>query len=266
MELFALYLQFLSEICEGTRPAPAGITVPASGAEEKIQAVQQAALEMGIDAFVRACAEAEGREVPQEWYDNFDLAQVMQAMGQFGQAQAAEPEAPAETAPADAADDAADQTPKIEEPDGPRNACEVLLDCCLLEDDLFSYLVELLKTKDELGFFRLSQVTARKQISLEDFLIWLGNKELDASEEEQACVAILDACLQRVADEGDKELLAALLSGDQKTFELFRCQAPELVHLPEATYDWYSRNYLDQYYPVRFMMRLHGVTFPTWRG
>ena len=29
MELFALYLQFLSEICEGTRPAPAGITVPA---------------------------------------------------------------------------------------------------------------------------------------------------------------------------------------------------------------------------------------------
>ena len=151
MELFALYLQFLSEICEGTRPAPAGITVPASGAEEKVQAVQQAALEMGIDAFVRACAEAEGREVPQEWYDNFDLAQVMQAMGQFGQAQAAEPEAPAETAPADAADDAADQTPKIEEPDGPRNACEVLLDCCLLEDDLFSYLVELLKTKDEMG-------------------------------------------------------------------------------------------------------------------
>ena len=64
----------------------------------------------------------------------------------------------------------------------------------------------------------------------------------------------------------NKELLAALLSGDQKTFELFRCQAPELVHLPEATYDWYSRNYLDQYYPVRFMMRLHGVTFPTWRG
>ena len=44
MELFALYLQFLSEICEGTRPAPAGITVPASGAEEKVQAVQQAAL------------------------------------------------------------------------------------------------------------------------------------------------------------------------------------------------------------------------------
>lgn len=83
MELFALYLQFLSEICEGTRPAPAGITVPASGAEEKVQAVQQAALEMGIDAFVRACAEVEGREVPQEWYDNFDLAQVMQALGQF---------------------------------------------------------------------------------------------------------------------------------------------------------------------------------------
>ena len=60
MELFALYLQFLSEICEGTRPAPAGITVPASGAEEKVQAVQQAALEMGIDAFCQSLCRGRG--------------------------------------------------------------------------------------------------------------------------------------------------------------------------------------------------------------
>ena len=64
MELFALYLQFLSEICEGTRPAPAGITVPASGAEEKVQAVQQAALEMGIDAFVRSLRRGRGPRGP----------------------------------------------------------------------------------------------------------------------------------------------------------------------------------------------------------
>lgn len=183
----------------------------------------------------------------------------MQAMAQFGQAQA-------EPAPESAETTEEDQTPKIEEPDGPRHACEVLLDCCLLEDDLFSYLMELLKTKDEMGFFRLSQVTARKQIAMDDFLIWLGNKEIDASAEEQACVAIMDACLQRVAEEGASELLAALLSGDQRTFELFRCEAPELQHLPEATYEWYSRNYLDRYYPVRFMMRFHGIVFPQWRG
>ena len=87
-----------------------------------------------------------------------------------------------------------------------------------------------------------------------------------APEEERACVAIMDACLLRLAEEKENELLAALMSGDQKTFELFRCEAPELQHLPDATYDWYCRNYLDRYYPVRIMMKLHGIHFPVWKG
>ena len=58
------------------------------------------------------------------------------------------------------------------------------------------------------------------------------------------------------------ELLAALLSGDQHTFETFRCEAPELVHLPQATYEWYCRNYLDRDYPFRMLLRCNGVTFP----
>ena len=89
---------------------------------------------------------------------------------------------------------------------------------------------------------------------------------MDAPEEERACVAIMDACLLRLAEEKENELLAALMSGDQKTFELFRCEAPELQHLPDATYDWYCRNYLDRYYPVRIMMKLHGIHFPVWKG
>ena len=56
--------------------------------------------------------------------------------------------------------------------------------------------------------------------------------------------------------------LAALLSGDRITFDRFRCDAPELVHLPQATYDWFSRHYLDRDYPIRALMKWNGVTFP----
>ena len=35
---------------------------------------------------------------------------------------------------------------------------------------------------------------------------------------------------------------------------------PELRHLPAATYQWFCKNYLDRYYPVRFMIRANGVT------
>ena len=53
---------------------------------------------------------------------------------------------------------------------------------------------------------------------------------------------------------------------DRKTFELFRCEAPELLHLPEATFDWYCRNYLDRDYPLRMILRLNGVEFPERLG
>ena len=45
-------------------------------------------------------------------------------------------------------------------------------------------------------------------------------------------------------------------------FEAFRCEAPELVHLPAATFEWYEKNYLNRDYPIRFIMRLNGVVFP----
>ena len=68
--------------------------------------------------------------------------------------------------------------------------------------------------------------------------------------------------LRSLPQEQYVELLAALLSGDQHTFETFRCEAPELVHLPQATYEWYCRNYLDRDYPFRMLLRCNGVTFP----
>ena len=72
----------------------------------------------------------------------------------------------------------------------------------------------------------------------------------------------MDAALTRLMQEGQKELAAALLSGDETTFKLFRTEAPELLHLPDATYEWYAQNYLDRYYPVRFIMKMNGVEFP----
>ena len=72
----------------------------------------------------------------------------------------------------------------------------------------------------------------------------------------------MDAALLRLSRENRLDVVAALLSGDQNTFETFRCEAEELVHLPVATYDWYCRNYLDRDYPIRLIMRLNGVSFP----
>ena len=68
--------------------------------------------------------------------------------------------------------------------------------------------------------------------------------------------------LLRLAEEGHLDVVAALLSGDRKTFEALRCEAPELVHAPVATYDWYVQHYLDRDYPIRLIMRLNGVKFP----
>ena len=83
---------------------------------------------------------------------------------------------------------------------------------------------------------------------------------------EQVCAAVMDACFDGLAEEKRLDVLAALLSGDQNTFELFRCEAPELVHLPEATFQWYCENYLDRDYPLRTIMRLNGVEFPEKLG
>ena len=90
------------------------------------------------------------------------------------------------------------------------------------------------------------------------FEVFCDCVELD----EQLVAYIIDACFARLYEEKQGELLGALLSGDRKTFELFRTEAPELRHLPAATYEWYSKNYLDRDYPLRFILRCNGVAFP----
>ena len=239
MTLFDYYLQYMTEVWEGKRPAPEGITLPDSGDEStRIQALGQQLQAMGMAAFVRDCAAQDGDALPEELFT--ESAPVPDA-----------PPAPQ-----------ADAAPSEPDPDAGKHAFEVFLDCIAMDDGLVQYLIDVLKRMDRAEFFKLSQITTKLDLDPEEFLYWLAHRQDYAGEDEQICAAVMDAALLRLAQEGRLDVVAALLSGDRKTFEALRCEAPELVHLPAATYDWYARHYLDRDYPIRLIMRLNGVKFP----
>lgn len=239
MTLFDYYLQYMTEVWEGKRPAPEGITLPDSGDENaRIQTLGQQLQAMGMAAFVRACAAQDGDALPEELFT--ESAPVPDA-----------PPAPQ-----------ADAAPSEPDPDAGKHAFEVFLDCIAMDDGLVQYLIDVLKRMDRAEFFKLSQITTKLDLDPEEFLYWLAHRQDYAGEDEQICAAVMDTALLRLAQEGRLDVVAALLSGDRKTFEALRCEAPELVHLPAATYDWYARHYLDRDYPIRLIMRLNGVKFP----
>ena len=248
MTLFDYYLRYMTEVWEGTRPAPEGITLPEGGDENaRIQALGQQLQDMGMAAFVRACAAQDGTVLPEELFaESGDLGGFELFLQNADKAQ----EAPA-----------AEKKSATPDPDANKHAFEVFLDCIAMDDGLVQYLIDVLKRMDRKEFFKLSQITTKLDLDPEEFLYWLGHREVYAGEEECACAAIMDAALLRLANEGRLDVAAALLSGDQKTFETFRCEAPELVHLPAATFAWYEKNYLDRDYPIRLIMRLNGVKF-----
>ena len=233
MTLFEYCMQFLSEICEGKRPAPAGFSLPEGGEEARAAALQAQIRQAGVPAFVRACAAESGLEIPQSEYDAFGRDEP--------------PAAPPEAEPVRSE---------------VREIYEVFLDSVCLDDDIFTYLIDVLKRRDKQEFETLSHAAARTILDMDEFLLWLGNKELLAPPEERDCAVIMDGCFERLRREGENELLAALLSGDETTFRIFRTQAPELLHLPEASFSWFDSNYLARYYPARFLMKCSGVIFP----
>lgn len=248
MTLFDYYLQYMTELWEGKRPAPEGITLPEGGDESaRIQALGQQLQTMGMAHFVRACAAQDGTELPEELFTESGDLGGFQAFLQNVDA------APDEPAPQP--DDQPDR-------DADKHAFEVFLDCIAMDDGLVQYLIDVLKRMDRKEFFKLSQITTKLDLDPEEFLYWLGHREDYAGEEERACAALMDAVLLRLAGEKRLDVLAALLSGDQKTFEALRCEAPELLHIPAATFEWYETHYLDRDYPIRLIMRLNGVQFP----
>ena len=248
MTLFDYYLQYMTELWEGKRPAPEGITLPEGGDESaRIQALGQQLQAMGMASFVRACAAQDGTELPEELFkESGDLGGFEAFLRNVDDgAGAPEPEIAPEP----------DQ-------DADKHAFEVLLDCIAMDDGLVQYLIDVLKRMDRKEFFKLSQITTKLDLDPEEFLYWLAHRQDYAGEGEQGCAALMDAALLRLAEEGRLDVVAALLSGDRKTFEALRCEAPELVHVPAATFEWYEKNYLDRDYPIRIIMRLNGVQFP----
>lgn len=255
MELCDYYLKYMNALCEGTLAAPEGIALSGETPEERAMSLQAALKNVSVPDFVRRCARAAGDALPDGLLDGFneeDFARALFArMALGGAPQAEEPPAPAGEADEPAPD-----------PDAGKHAFEVFLDCVAMDDGLVQYLIDVLKRRDWKEFYKLSQITTRMDLDPEEFLYWLGHREDYADDEERSCAVIMDGCLERLMNEGKLELAAALLSGDRITFDRFRCDAPELVHLPQATYDWFSRHYLDRDYPIRALMKWNGVTFP----
>ena len=246
MTLFDYYLQYMTQVWEGKRPAPEGITLPEDGDEAaRIQALGRQLQAMGMADFVRACAAQDGTVLPEELFSEHVDPNGLEFFLR-------DPDAP----------EAAPERPATPDPDANKHAFEVFLDCIAMDDGLVQYLIDVLKRMDRKEFFKLSQITTKLDLDPEEFLYWLGRRELYADEEEQVCAAMMDHALLRLANEGRLDVAAALLSGDRKTFEALRCEAPELVHAPAATYDWYVQHYLDRDYPIRLIMRLNGVKFP----
>lgn len=246
MTLFDYYLQYMTQVWEGKRPAPEGITLPEGGDEAaRIQALGRQLQAMGMAGFVRACAAQDGTVLPEELFSEHIDPNGLEFFLR-------DPDAP-EPAP---------ERPATPDPDANKHAFEVFLDCIAMDDGLVQYLIDVLKRMDRAEFFKLSQITTKLDLDPEEFLYWLAHRQNYAGEEERACAAVMDHALLRLAEEGRLDVVAALLSGDRKTFETFRCEAPELVHLPAATYDWYAQHYLDRDYPIRLIMRLNGVKFP----
>ncbi|MBQ4565254.1 MAG: hypothetical protein IJA48_02795 [Oscillospiraceae bacterium] len=240
------YFTYLEAVGEGRLEAPEGFHLTEQEPLRRAAQLQEQIAGVGIEAFVRACAQREGTTLPEDLFDHFDPADLFAAMEEAPAEEEADPSAP----------------PQIDEPDGPRSAYEVLLDCCCLDEKLLKYLIDVLKRGAEEEFQKLALVTARKAFTQADFLYWFGTKEQRGDREELICVTLMEACFDRLAAQGEIELIAALISGDQTTFELFRCEAPELRQLPEATYEWYEKNYLQGYYPLRYMMKFNGISFP----
>lgn len=249
MGLFDYYLRYMTELLEGSRPAPEGITLTAEDDEGRTRQITEQLAAMGAAGFVRACAAQDGETLPEELFSgDSGMAGFEAFLKSTRQEEAPQPEVPAEP-----------------DPDAGKHAFEVFLDCVAMDDGLVQYLIDVLKRRDWKEFYKLSQITTRMDLDPEEFLYWLGHREDYADDEERSCAVIMDSCLERLMNEGKLELAAALLSGDQTTFDRFRCDAPELVHLPQATYEWFSRHYLDRDYPIRVLMKWNGVTFPEER-
>lgn len=159
MTLIEYYLRDLQELADGTREAPEGIALTEIEPMKRAAQLQEQIQAIGICEFVRRCAAQDGEVLPDELYENFKPEDLMATLNALSAQEAPNDDTQPEEAP-----------PQIDEPDGPRNAYEVLLDCCCLDEKLLYYLIDVLKRKAEQEFQKLALVTTRKAFTSTDFL------------------------------------------------------------------------------------------------
>lgn len=255
MELCDLYLHYMNALCAGTLAPPEGITLTGETPEARAVSLQTALKNISVPDFVRRCAAAAGDALPDGLLDSFDEEAFARALfSRMALGGAAEPSAEEATEP--------DESP-APDPDAGKHAFEVFCDCLMLDETLIAYLIEVLKSGDRAGFYKLSQITTKLDLDPDEFLYWLAHREDYAeSDDERACALIIDSLLDRLRAEGRMDVAAALLSGDRMTFDAVRCEAGELRQLPVATFRWFEQNYLDRDYPLRFVLKCNGVAFP----
>ena len=157
MSVWEYYLQYLQRICEGSYAPPAPITVEGADEMARMMSLQKQVMEMGIPAFVRLCAEADGVEIAQSVYDAFDPDEMTRVIS-AAMAQSAQQQDEAEELPAQAEEE------EEREPEPERHAFEVFLDCICLDENLISYLIDVLKREDWAAFYKLSQITTRMDL------------------------------------------------------------------------------------------------------
>lgn len=201
MTLLERYLNYLSQILRGLEKGSRTASRSQKPADmEKAIELRSRLLPSAFQEFVRLMRRRKtGETIPEEELESFDPSQMLAALSNLEAAQKSEEEQPPEETPG--------------EPEEPvkseiRDIYEVFLDSVCLEDNLLSYLIDIAKrgAKDE--FQTLSHAAARTLLSLDEFLLWLGNKEALAGPDERACAAIMDAALARLMQEGQRELAA----------------------------------------------------------
>ena len=131
MTLFEYYLQYMTEVFEGTRQAPEGITLTAGDEGERMKQLGEQLGAMGMAEFVRRCAAQDGTQLPEALFEGDVNAGAMEFFAKSAGAQS--PEEPPQKAP---------------DPDKGKHAFEVFLDCIEMDDGLVQYLIEVLKTKN----------------------------------------------------------------------------------------------------------------------
>ena len=91
MTLFERYLEYMTQVFDGSRPAPEGIRLTETENGPRMQELSWQLQEMGIAAFVRACASQDGTELPEEIYREDGLQELGQFLQQAGAGDAQPP-------------------------------------------------------------------------------------------------------------------------------------------------------------------------------